>query len=409
VRRCAAVMKSGPEWFGKVTANLPAYIGPTTTMSLFEYQLWLARQPKATTQPSSWGDDFMPYLPYVIVPILLLGVCGSIAACYIFGGDTWKAFMKAVFGADRFFTVYQMDVVHKFSPNDLVQEWDEMPPRITQADIEKIQADEAACQFLEEATLTAFALGRASLVSVHWATGYGPQRESATIREAVAGVRARGLQDSGDNARLIEEGEHWCNNLYMETSIVESMEEAFPLLTVDFKSFNKAPIPGAPWAGTTVGHAISCDKHRELWGHIEVLQQALKIAVDGGVSAGLIDQGKELVQKLIARTPELPADRCVLDPAGKGVKLLPRGKQRALWYHTGDTYLYEPDKEGKKGAELNNFELTPDEHLVNTSVDPCRPVCATFAKTKNCKLGKRCPWRHSKPLEGDVIREPILW
>jgi len=377
-------------------------------MSLEEYRLWLDRNvPKATTTPTSWGEDAMPFLPYLIALIFLLGCSGSITACIIFGGDTWKIFMKALFGKERFLALYKMDVVHKFSPAEFEREWDDLPPRPDLSDIARRKADAAAGKALEDACRAAFAQGRASLVSVHWATGFGPRKEAAAVRHAVMVVRARGLEEEEENARLIEEGENWCDNLEREINLIEAMEMAFPSLTVDFRNLTKPPLPGAPWAGTTVGHTIDCDKRREVWGQIEELNQAIKIATDGGVSDGMLGQGRQLLHELVARTPELPADRCVLDPGGKGVKVLPKGTQRALWYHTGDSYLYEPETERKDGNELNNFELTPNDNLVDTSVDPCRPVCATFAKTKNCKLGKRCPWRHSQPVEGDIIREPI--
>ena len=41
-----------------------------------------------------------------------------------------------------------------------------------------------------------------------------------------------------------------------------------------------------------------------------------------------VAQAEELLKALVARTHELPADRCVLDPDGSGVKLLPRGQHR---------------------------------------------------------------------------------
>lgn len=274
-------------------------------------------------------------------------------------------------------------------------------------DILRQEANEAAQQALEDACRFAFAKGRIHLVSVHFASGPGPQREALNVENAVAQVRNRHLENDGDNAELIIEGLKWCNTLHMETDIVVAMEKAFPLLKLDFKSLTKAPVAGAPWAGTTVGHAVDCDKRREVWSQVEELSAAIKVAHEGGASHSLVEVANTLMSELIARTPELPADRCVLDPAGRGVKLLPRGRQRALWHHTGDSYLYKPDEEKQGAGELNDFDLPPHEQLRDTSVDACRPVCSTYATTKTCKLGKRCPWRHVKPVKGDSIREPI--
>jgi len=382
--------------------------GVTTTMSWDEYQMWLKRQPKATTEPESWGEDILDSFlwPILLVPLFCCGIGASIAACWYFGKDTWENFNKALFGSRRYLTLFKQDIVHKFAPDDPKTEWDELPPRITREDILRMEADEKATEDLEYACKMAFAKGRHHLVSVHFSTGPGPQQEAIAVERAVAIVRARGLQDTGNNAYLIEEGLAWANTLHMETQIVEAIDKAFPILTVDFKNLTKAPVPGAPWAATTVGHAMTCDKRREVWQAIEELAQSIKTCTEGGASEGLVDQGNELLAELIARTPELPQDRCVLDPAGKGVKLLPKGRQRALWYHTGDAYLYDPETE--TAGKLNDFELPPRDMLRDTSVKSARPVCSVFAKTKNCSLGKRCPWRHCKPVKGDTVREPIM-
>jgi hypothetical protein len=301
----------------------------------------------------------------------------------------------------------QHDIIYKFSPKDCEIEWDELPPKISNEHKARMEANDKANAELKRACEKAFAMGRIHLVSVHFASGPGPQQEADDIDNAVANVKARGLQDEGDNARLIEEGEKWVKTLRMETYIVEAIEKAWPSLTIDFNDGTQPPIPGAPWMATTVGHALQCDKRRAAWSEIEDLSQAIKISSNGGASHGLTEIAREVLADLIARTPELPADRCVLDPDGKGVKLLPKGRQRALWYHTGDSYMYQPDKE--KAGELNNFDLPPTEELANTSVKNARPICATYAKARNCKLGKRCPWRHAVPMEGDVVREPIMF
>jgi hypothetical protein len=265
-----------------------------------------------------------------------------------------------------------------------------------------------AMEALADACREAFSYGRIHLVSVHFASGMGPRKQAANIRAAVADVRARGLQEEGNNPELIEEGLKWCDILSYEIGIVEALEKAFPSLTVDFSHLTTPPVAGAPWKGTTVGHAVDCDERRKVWKTIEELMTAIKIAENGGASTGLTESGHELLNTLIARTPELPADRCVLDPEGKGVRVLPEGRQRGLWRHTGEAYLYAPDK-ANSATEVNDFELPPGENLVGTSVAPARPVCASYAKQGNCKLGKRCPWRHCKPIKGDAIREPIYF
>jgi len=270
----------------------------------------------------------------------------------------------------------------------------------------RMEADQAACQALEDACRVAFAYGRLHLVSVHFSSGRGPQKPARDVRAAVALVRSRNLQDVDENPRLIEEGLKWCNTLLVETEIVEAIEVAFPCLTIEYSNLTTPPVVGAPWKATTVGHAVDCEERRKVWAFVEDLSAAIRLAEEGGASHGLTEAAQDLINQLIARTPELPADRCVLDPGGKGVKVLPKGTTRGLWAHTGDMYLYQPDTQ--IAGELNDFELPPGEELLGTSVKDARPVCATWAKTNTCKLGKRCPWRHCKPKKGDAVREPIF-
>ena len=69
-------------------------------------------------------------------------------------------------------------------------------------------------------------------------------------------------------------------------------------------------------------------------------------------------KAEALLASLVARTHELPSDRCVLDPDGEGrpflflwrtsscpsthagIKLLPKGHQRAVWPVTGTDSLF---------------------------------------------------------------------
>jgi hypothetical protein len=440
----------------------------------------------------------MPYVPVIAIPLGLICCCCAAGFSWFFGRDVWQQFSKTVFGSNKLLQMMTLDIVSKFTPGEHQQEWDELPPRVSQEEFLKMEADDSVSKELEKACVTAFAKGRIHLVSVHFTTGYGPRKEARAIEEAIMTVKARGLEniematfeigekkvmkaknelyleesqrepakfmvyykfgyftlgglpggegekfmldndgylqktdstymmldeDSGvvtageapeilvtkhkDNARLIEEGRKWAITLYSEIAIVEAIDEAEPCLNVDYHHLTRPPVAGTPWASTTVGHAMACDERRKVWEKIEDLRDSVKNAERGGASHGLVEVAQELLAELVARTPELPADRCVLDPEGHGVKLLPKGRQRALWVHTGDSYMYEPDK--VKASELNNFDLPPKEELQGTSVDPFRPVCAHYAATGKCKLGKRCPWRHTTPQPGDTVREPIMF
>lgn len=316
-------------------------------------------------------------------------------------------------------TLFQTDIEHIIRPLDKPRVFDELPPKVSHEDLKRMRMDAAANQALADACRDAFAYGRIHMVSVHFSSGPGPQEEAIAIETAVALVRSRGLHElmverpgnpdgPQNNPKLIEEGLKWAKTLHNETFIVEAMEKAFPFLSVDYHSLANSPVPGAPWKGTTLGEQMNCEKKREIWTQVEELGQAIKIATTPGeiASSGLVSEGNRLMKDLIARTPDLPSDRVVLDPEGRGIKLLPKGRQRALWQHTGDSYLFEPER--AVGKELNDFELPPLEELRDTSCADARPCCATFASGKPCKLGKRCPWRHKMPLPGDSVREPVF-
>jgi hypothetical protein len=312
--------------------------------------------------------------------------------------------MNSLIGAPKFLALYRTDIEHIVSPEEKPKEYPPLQPKISDEEIMRRLANMRACEALEEACRNAFKFGRSHLVSVHFSQGYGPTAEAAAIKQAISEVRSRGLKDVGNNAELLEQGETFCQTLEMETMLVETMEEAFPVLEIDWRSISQPPVPGKPWKATTVGLADLAGKRNEAWKKVEDVNVAIKTAREGGASHGLVEEAQRLVQNMIARTTELPADRCVLDPDGQGVRLLPKGKQRAVWVHTGETYMY--DSQTHEAGELEDFELPPTEELGDVTVDHAKPVCAHFQAGK-CKLGRRCPWRHCKPLAGDTIREPI--
>merc|ERR1711879_33098 len=101
---------------------------------------------------------------------------------------------------------------------------------------------------------------------------------------------------------------------------------------------------------------------------------------------------------------DLPADRCVLDPLGEGIKLLPRGQQRAVWPITGEVYTYGTGSEF--GSNLGIENSVDSSLLTSCEVDERRPVCSNYLAGK-CNLARKCPWRHCQPLPGDSIREPV--
>mmetsp|Transcript_40207 Transcript_40207/g.63840 ORF Transcript_40207/g.63840 Transcript_40207/m.63840 type:complete len:740 (+) Transcript_40207:74-2293(+) len=408
VRQCSPLLaRSLPEWVGKVNPLVPAYVGPATTMNPIEYAGWLSRQTQPPTEPESWGDGIMPYMLWIALPTAATFVICACCVVYMFGFRASSRVMKELFGPSRFLTLFQQDVVHVYKPDEKPKESPPLPPKISDEEILRRLANAAACESLESACQAAFRFGRSHLVNVHFSQGYGPVEEARALEQAISVVYDRHLQDVGRNRQLLEDGDIFIKTFKNETMLVNSMEKAFPILEIDWRSLAAAPVPGKPWKGTTVGNMALCSQRNAAWKIIEDLTTDIKTAREGHASHGLVSEAQKLVADLVARTPELPADRCVLDPEGHGVKLLPQGKQRALWIHTGETYMY--DSSTQEAGELEDFDLAAGEELGGVSVDPCRPVCACWAKAGNCKLGRRCPWRHCKPVAGDSIREPIMF
>jgi hypothetical protein len=277
------------------------------------------------------------------------------------GWQSASQLAKELFGPSRYLTIWKQDVVHVYKPEEVAKEYPPLPPKISEEEILRRLENAAACEELENACKSAFAYGRTGLVSVHFSLGYGPVKEARALEEAISLIYDRHLQDVGRNRQLLQEGDAFVKTFNSETLLVNAMEKAFPILEVDWKSLAAPPVPGKPWKATTIGNVALQAQRNEAWKTMEDLKSSIRTAQAGGASTGLCEEGKKLVANLIARTPELPADRCVLDPEGHGVKLLPQGTQRGMWNHTGEMYLYNP--ETQEAGELENFELPPGEEL----------------------------------------------
>lgn len=231
-----------------------------------------------------------------------------------------------------------------------------------------------------------------------------PMREEEQLRVAIETVRLRSLEETGRNVDLLEKADRWLRTVDAERSLARATAAARPDLEVVGETRLMAHLPGMPWTSSQTGMLVEGEARRQIWGRVERLAEALKEARTQNASSIQLMRSQELLSQLIARMPELPSDRCVLDPEGEGIRLLPMGKHRAILPTTGANYTYEPKAE--HGDDVD--DLPPREELGTTDVDDARPVCADFAEKRACKLGRRCPWRHVRPKKGDVIREAIV-
>mmetsp|Transcript_89717 Transcript_89717/g.168959 ORF Transcript_89717/g.168959 Transcript_89717/m.168959 type:complete len:719 (-) Transcript_89717:41-2197(-) len=392
-----------PEWHGLVTPAVYAtYVPPTTTA---DPESFIVKPPEDT---SSWGEKVSPYLPFILIPIGGLGCLCLVCAALKLASGHVKLVAKQLIGAPRLLAVYKTDIVHIHRPVPKEATYDPMPPRPDYAAIEKARLDAAASEGLATAVATAYKVGKCHLVLVGFAGGPGPVREAAALREAVDWVRSRGLDLKGENPSLINRAEHWLQVLESEKMLVATMEDVAPDLKIPFRPTYHHP----QLLSTAIGKNADASARKQAWTNIEDLCQVMRSAKAGGASDGLLREAGEMLEMLIAKTPELPGDRCVLDPDGQGVKILPKGKHRAMWVHTGDMYMYDAEsgKAGKMEDEVAHREEMADDNLLgDVDVDPCRPVCAEYAKSATCRYAQRCPWRHCMPKAGDSIRECIFF
>eukprot|EP00927_Polykrikos_kofoidii_P044453 TRINITY_DN38411_c0_g1_i1.p1 TRINITY_DN38411_c0_g1~~TRINITY_DN38411_c0_g1_i1.p1 ORF type:complete len:814 (+),score=137.09 TRINITY_DN38411_c0_g1_i1:65-2506(+) len=400
-RQCSAAMTVDlPEWTGYVALGVERPGQNVTTTMDPSLAKMLAF---TTTKPPTFIDMIRPSMPYVLGIVGGVFGCCSLAMCYFVCGEHVVRVSKATYGLAKALTVLRADPVLKFAPSGKhVPNKDRDAPVADKPDpkvLQKLREDEAARDALLDAVNKAYNRGSRGLILGVNSPPSIPQE--FPLKAAMRVVRERNLHNEVENVDLLKRGAQWLTVLEAERTIVEEMEIARP----DLRMAASAPVPppnrGMPWYSTQDFRNIQGCEKSERWGNIERLTEAIRTAKADGASDALVNRAEAVREELVARTRELPANRCVLDPEGEGVKLLPRGKQRAIWPVNGSNYIYEVN------AEVGGDDLPPREELANTGVDSCRPVCSIYNEGKKCHLGRRCPWRHAKPMPGDSIREPL--
>jgi len=394
-----------PEWRGRATPEMLRKWATTTTLDA--YQEFLQNAP-TTTLPGSFAEEMKEELN---IALIIGGIVGAVlicCSCYAMGFINVKNVRNVLMGPARLLTIYHTDPVSVFVPTgnlprDKKREAP-LPPARTKAELEEERRDNEACAALEDAWTAAILRGSRHLVRF---AGQDEPPEAARLRHATALVRSRGLEGKGKNMEYIQNAEKWLGVLDAEYLLVNATEEARPDLRWTAQTRNtQAPVKTVPWHATTMGRIAEGEVRKEGWKHIEELRSAIQEASQHDISEVILYQARQLLTELIARTPELPADRCVLDPEGEGIKLLPKGQHRAVWTLSGDAYNYDSTVHiaGNLGEDSPPKELLGD---VNT--DESRPVCAEWAKSQTCRAGRNCPWRHVRPKAGDSIRECIIF
>lgn len=396
-RFCSPVLMTNlSEWRGYLTPSAVIRRVTTTTMDPL---LRVGLKSRTTTTVRSAAKEVEDQLPLIIVICSGAGafLLAMIFACLCFGN--YKSVMRRVTGAPRLLRSAWADPVHVFR-QITVPDGPPLPPMKTAAEVQKELGDERARAALKSAVAAAYRRGCYGFVAFH---GCAPPVEEAPLIHAMREAQNWGVHDIGDSVDLMEKGEAWLRTLNAERALVKAASEAAPGLTAMQNKINVKNHP-VPWLSTQWGQRVEGDIKDEGWSAIEDLGEALRYAAEAGADVHLIKKKSNLLAELVARTRELPQDRCVLDPDGVGLKLLPKGHMRALKGETGDPYIYNKDTRISSDVE----EPPPRDVLFDVDPDPARPVCADFASGKPCRGGRRCPWRHQKPQAGDAVRECIL-
>lgn len=393
-----------PEWIGKLTpAALLAMQSISTTMD--PYQEFLSRKIPTPTNAPTTSQILLLYLPLLIALVIVVGVVCACASCLCLCNSHVRSVRRAVLGAPRMLAIYKTDPVSVFIATGNVPKSKErdapLPPLRPQADIEAEKADLAVNTEMQVAWEAAEMKGLRFLAP---APGEPPPVAEGLLKAAIAHVRARGLQDRGPNPSLIKRGETWLQTLKTECRLVAAMEDAKIELERQQRRTAVAVTTTTWMLGNVEATRVQGEVRTEGWHRLESLTEAIKESRLGGASDTLISRAEDVVQQIVARTPELPADRCVLCPDGEGIKLLPKGQKRAVWPVDGASYHYD-----SQTHQAGDFDSPPRASLGQVAVDSARPVCAEWAKIGKCQAGRRCPWRHVKPQACDSIREWIIF
>lgn len=200
-----------------------------------------------------------------------------------------------------------------------------------------------------------------------------------------------GPDDSGD---LIAQGKHQLAIVAKEASLTAITKAT----DGDIAEVGKDYQPARP-GGKSVAEM---DQYRamqaESWQRFDTLRLAATEAQEIGANPVLLDRAESRVAQFVSRTVELPEERCVLDPDGKGLKMLQPGKQRSTDPYSGEAYVWDV-------SSYSACYMVRDG-LGEVDTDAARPLCAAFVRGK-CSFGQSCAWRHAKQQPGDRLREPI--
>jgi len=393
------VAETMPEWFGIATPGSGIGVATTTT------DPWLAYLARTTQPPPSVLEDIKHIWPPVLAALALLGIVSTIVICVILARKHHLDLGKFIVGPNRLLIASQKDPVEVYKPSGELPaslarlREAALPPKLDWRLVEAARADHAATEKLKDAVDAIHGLNGARL-------GIGKEGEDLpqyeALEDALSEVRKRNLEGKPKMVPLVRQGDRWLHVRRVERALDKACNRAEKDLPHAGKQLTLPASLGGHGFASQDGQDNEEYLRQRVWDRIEALRDALRSARAEGAADLILARGDKLVEMLLARTVELPAECCVLDPDGNGVKILPNGRKRATWDFTGDPYTYmESGQADALGDDM------PTEDLDAAPVDPARPICAAFLKGR-CHMGSECAWRHGRYIPGDTVREPVL-
>lgn len=404
-RPCSEALKVDlQEWRGLLTPQKILSMVTTTTMDPLEALLLITR---TTTMPVGPAKVMQDIMPWAFLAIGITAVVCGIFICIKLGKTHYLVISKTRVGVPLVLFKLRAGEVFKIAPEKSSAPQDPLPPIISHHEVRKQREDRAAIKELGDSVLAAEYMVPVQRANIVQPRAPAPKEETA-LRTAVQVIEERKLTMRGKVPDFLRRADAWIRAVDAERYLLIEEERLRPLYGhMNDKGYHSevAPVIGLPWKVTLHGINEENEKRRAKFDEVEKLGEAIKGAAAAGANENMLAQVSELYRHLVAQIHELPSERCVLDPEGEGIKLLPLGTNRAVWV-TGEVYCFKP--ETGEADELGE-PPPPAETLGDVSVDDARPVCAEFAEKGTCKQGRRCPWRHAKPKPGDIIRECIFF
>lgn len=385
-RGCSPVLALElPEWVGIKTSPDPFDTGPTTTLS--EAQLALLAFTTTTGYPST--DQLMVTLPLVLSIIFISGmVGGTFIYCTLYNVHAGKMAGTRI-GIAKMFMDYSQDPVLVIKPSGKLADPGREAPlphkRPWRQELEEERLDREAGEELKLRVEKAVVRPNGHGVN----PDLPDPPEVAPLRAALTTARERGLDQRRAYVRLVESGDAWMRTFDSERILARAAQASTPDLKLA-PSLWPSPIP-----------AQNCSKGMvrvEIWRRIEDLTVALNAAKANSADRWQVEWCTKLLADLVAAMPELPSDRCVPDPSGKGLRLLAKGEQRAVFGRTGDNYMYHVES-GDAGRMGCMFSASA-ENLGNVSSSSLSTMCAAWHASGSCSAGSKCPFQHPMRLNG---------